>query len=180
MATSLVVTIIGPDRPGLVNLLSDRGKAHDASWAESRMASLAGHFAGMVRFEVAAAKAEALAASLRELEATGLRVTIARGETVAPPAGARRVRLDLLGQDRPGIVRDISRVLADAGISIDELETEIASGAMSGEAMFKASALLRLPPGVAVGDLRRKLEALANELMVDIALDERAPGAASA
>jgi glycine cleavage system regulatory protein len=177
MATSLVVTIIGPDRPGLVSLLSDRGKAHDASWAESRMASLAGQFAGMVRFEVAAAKADALAASLRDLEATGLRVTVARGDVAAAPAGARRVRLDLVGLDRPGIVRDISRVLAEAGISIDELETEIASGAMSGEAMFKASALLRLPPDAAIADLRRRLEALANELMVDIALDERAPGA---
>ena len=54
--TSLVVTVIGPDRPGLVSLLSDRGKAHGASWAESRMASLAGQFAGMVRFEVDAAQ----------------------------------------------------------------------------------------------------------------------------
>ena len=87
MLTSLVVTVIGPDRPGLVSELSDRGKAHGASWAESRMQSLAGQFAGIVRFEVDAARAEPLAAALAGLEALGLRVVIARGEEDVAGAG---------------------------------------------------------------------------------------------
>ena len=174
MLTSLVVTVIGPDRPGLVSLLSDRGKAHGASWAESRMASLAGQFAGIIRFEVAATNADALATSLTGLEKLGLQVAIARGRAAPAASDAGLVTLELVGLDRPGIVRDISRVLADAGVSIEELDTEIASGAMSGEAMFTANARLRLPAGLAVAVLQGKLEALANELMVDIALDASA------
>jgi len=171
VATSLVVTVVGPDRPGLVSELSDRGRALGASWAESRMASLAGQFAGIVRFDVAAANADALAASLGGLESLGLRVVIARGVAAPAASDAGLVTLELVGLDRPGIVRDISRVLAEAGISIEELDTEIASGAMSGEAMFTANARLRLPAGLDVDTVRDKLEALANELMVDISLD---------
>lgn len=172
MAASVVVTVIGPDRPGLVSLLSECGKAHGASWAESRMASLAGQFAGMVRFEVAAEKAQPLAAALAALESPGLSVVIAAGRDVPAPVAGRMLELDLVGLDRPGIVRDISRALADAGISIDELQTEIVSGAMSGESMFQARARLSVPAGVATDDLRRALESLANELMVDITLGD--------
>ena len=172
MRTSLIVTVIGPDRPGLVSLLSDRGKAHGASWAESRMASLAGQFAGMVRFEVDAANAEALGAALAELESTGLRVVIGKGEGTPRRADARALKLDLVGNDRPGIVRDISRVLADCGISIEELDTEIVSGAMSGGDLFQLKAFLQVPVTLATAELRQMLEALADELMVDITLDD--------
>ena len=175
MFTSLVVTVIGADRPGLVSLLSDCGKAHGASWAESRMASLAGQFAGIVRFEVDAADAAPLAAALAALESAGLRVVIAEGRGTAHPADSRMLKLELVGHDRPGIVRDISRVLADSGVSIEQLDTEIVSGAMSGGSLFQARALLQVPRTVATGELRRVLEALANELMVDIALDDAAP-----
>ena len=85
------------------------------------------------------------------------------------------LKLKLVGHDRPGIVRDISRVLADCGVSIEELHTEIVSGAMSGGNLFQVQALLQVPVGLATGELRRMLEALANELMVDIALDDSAP-----
>src|SRR4029453_5319849 len=78
MTASLVVTVVGPDRPGIVNQVSDAARRFDANWAGSRMASLAGQFAGIVHFEVADAKADALAGALRELGSSGLQVVIAR------------------------------------------------------------------------------------------------------
>jgi len=84
MNISLVITVIGPDRPGIVRMLADRGRAFDANWAESRMASLAGQFAGIVRWEVPSEKAESMIAALRELEASDLRIVIAQ----APSAQA--------------------------------------------------------------------------------------------
>ena len=171
MPTSLVLTIVGPDRPGLVNLISDRATAHGANWLESRMANLAGQFAGIVRLQVPDAKVEALATSLADLEAEGLRITVSRGEYRAA-GGMRRLNLELVGQDRPGIMRDISGVLARHGVSIDELVTDCVSGSMSGEALFRARAQLHVPAGVETRALRRTLEDLANDLMVDVTLDE--------
>lgn len=173
MRTSLIVTVIGPDRPGLVRLVSDCGTAHGASWEESRMASLAGQFAGMVRFTVAKAEADALGTALAALEAQGLRVVIARGDEASAGAAKRRVlKLDLVGHDRPGIVRDISRVLAEHGVSIDELQTEVVSGAMSGGDLFRIAARLAVPDAIGTDSLRQLLEGVGNELMVDIALAE--------
>ena len=135
------------------------------------MASLAGHFAGIVHFVVPSERAAALTAALNALQSTGLSVVVVAGNPVAPAIG-RTLKLELVGQDRPGIVRDISRALADLGVSIEELETELTSAAMSGEHLFNATAMLVVPPDVRTARLRAVLEALANELMVDIARAE--------
>ena len=165
---SLVITAIGPDRPGIVNALSDAGQRFGANWAGSRMASLAGQFAGMVHFEVSTENADALAAALRELESTGLRVVIAQSDASAAPGQRRRVDLELVGHDRPGIVRELSGSLARLGVSIDELHTQVVSAAMSGERLFKMRAALALPPDLPNDELQGALEDLANEMMVDI------------
>lgn len=171
MPTSLVLTIVGPDRPGLVNLISDRATAHGANWLESRMANLAGQFAGIVLLQVPDSTVDALVKSIEEFEAHGLRVTARRGAG-ADARTLRRLHLELVGQDRPGIVRDISGALARQGVSIDELVTDCVSGSMSGESLFRARAKLRVPAGVETRALRGVLEDLANDLMVDVTLDE--------
>jgi glycine cleavage system regulatory protein len=172
MNVSVVITVIGPDRPGIVRMLADRGRAFDANWAESRMASLAGQFAGIIRWEVPAGKAEAMAAALRDLEASGLRIVIAQASSAHAVGDRRLVKLELVGHDRPGIVQEVSRTLLDRDVSIEELQTEFTSGAWSGEQLFKAVALLSVPHALTVDALRGALEGLANEFMVDLAADE--------
>ena len=178
MLTSLVLTIAGPDRPGLVNLIAERATAHGANWLESRMANLAGQFAGIV-LQVPAERIDALVQSMDEFAGAGLRITALRGAT-GNPGALRRLHLELVGQDRPGIVRDISGVLARHGVSIDELVTDCVSGSMSGENLFRAQAKLHVPAQVETHALRRVLEDLANDLMVDVTLDEGSAGATSA
>jgi glycine cleavage system regulatory protein len=169
MTTSLVLTVIGRDRPGLVSALSDKAAACGANWLESRMARLAGQFAGIVHVQVADEQVEALVAAMRGLDAAGLRVDVTPAASPGPAAG-RVLALELVGQDKPGIVRDVSRALAERGVGIEEFESEVASGAMSGEALFRARARLRVPDSVSADELRRAMEALANELMVDLEL----------
>ncbi|HQZ46688.1 MAG TPA: ACT domain-containing protein [Usitatibacteraceae bacterium] len=175
MPASLVLTAIGPDRPGIVNQISDVAQRFGANWAGSRMANLAGQFAGMVHFEVADDKADALAEALGALQSSGLRIVIARTQASAAAPVRRRVRLEIVGHDRPGIVRDLSGNLAQRGVSIEELDTQVASAAMSGEHLFKVKALLAVPAELPNEELQRGLEALANEMMVDLELGE-APG----
>ena len=170
MQVSVVITVIGPDRPGIVRMLADRGRAFDANWAESRMASLAGQFAGIVRWEVLSEKAESMIAALRELEAENLRIVVAQVSSTRAIGDRRLVNLELVGHDRPGIVQEVSRVLLDRDVSIEELETEFTSGAWSGEKLFKAVALLSVPHAVTVEALRDALESLANEFMVDLSV----------
>ena len=172
MSVSLVMTVISPDRPGLVEALSQSVANHQGSWLESRMARLDGKFAGIVRVSVPENRVEALSQELRALEPEGMQVVIARSEAFGAGPAVRRLRLELLGSDRPGIIREISAALASRGINVDELRTEVVSAPMSGELLFRASAELWIPPTLDLEVLRKDLEALAHELMVDIDLDE--------
>ena len=170
MRMSLVLTVIGDDKPGLVEHLSDQILAAGANWEESRMARLAGKFAGILRVTIDASHAERLTAALWTLETSGLRVIVERsGGDQAP---FRTIGLELVGHDRPGIVRDISRVLTHRGVNIEELETEVTSAPMTGDGLFRARVRLRMPPTLSVGELRSLLESLAGDLMVDLTLDE--------
>ncbi|WP_297359732.1 ACT domain-containing protein [Thauera sp.] len=171
MKTSLILTLIGPDRPGLVSAVATCASAHDASWMESRLARLAGQFAGVVRLEVDGAALEGLERALSGLESEGLRMAFARAGEAAASVPCR-ARLELVGHDRPGIVRDISAVLARHGVSIDALETACESASMSGEALFRARAELIVSGATNLAAVRSDLEALANELMVDLDLEE--------
>ena len=172
MSVSLVVTVLGSDRPGIVERVSEVVLAAGANWEESRMARLAGKFAGILRISVPAANADTLSAGLRALTSDGLTVVVESSPEAAPET-FRTVRLELVGNDHPGIIRDISKVLAQQRVNIEELETGVSGAPMTGEQLFRASVQLRLPPAVTTDWLRSRLEALAGELMVDVTLDEQ-------
>ena len=165
----LVLTLLGPDRPGIVEAIAEPIARHGGNWLESRMAHLAGKFAGILRLEVPAGQEAALVAALRGLEARGLKLTIEAGPAAAA-AGARAFLLDLVGLDRPGIVREISHALAEHGVNIEELTTDRTIAPMSGELLFRSHARVSLPVGLPPERLREKLEQLAGDLMVQVTL----------
>jgi glycine cleavage system regulatory protein len=145
--------------------------AHDGNWQESRMAQLAGQFAGILRASVPDANAAALSNALQGLAAHGLHVVVARNTTDEPAQDCRWLTLDLVGNDHLGIIRDLAHTLAQRGINIEELQTECTSAPMTGGMLFKATARLRVPLAVAVAELQSTLEQLAHDLMVDITLE---------
>jgi glycine cleavage system regulatory protein len=171
--TDLVLTLIGPDRPGLVEAVSSIVAAQGGNWVESRMTQLAGKFAGILRAELPADKVAGAVEALAALEARGLRVVVETAGRVDQPAEGALVRmsLELVGVDRPGIVREISRLLAESGVNVEELVTNRTSAPMSGEVIFWARATVALPASTPLEDLRRGLEKAAADLMVDVTLD---------
>ncbi|HEX7384598.1 MAG TPA: ACT domain-containing protein [Burkholderiaceae bacterium] len=175
MKNSFVLTAVGRDRPGLVRAIAQEVAAAGGDWLDSRMAALAGQFAGVVRVAVPVEASEAFVERLRALDAEGLRLVVESGATAPAPAG-RLLRIELLGHDRPGIVRDVSRLLAEHQVSVEELETGTESGAFSGESLFRARACLRVPPTLPTDVLRGLLQTLGNELMVDVSLEEEVEG----
>jgi methionyl-tRNA formyltransferase len=172
--TSLVVTVMGPDRPGIVSALSDRAQRFGANWAASRLSRLAGEFAGMVHFEVPRENADALAASLGSLEASGLKLVIAKSDPSQAPAGMRGIELELVGDDRVGIVSNVTRILAEAGVSIENIHTEIVGTTPTAAKTFKIAAHLLVPNTLSTDELHARLATVASEMMVDIALGDRA------
>jgi len=174
MQVPLVMTIIGRDHPGLVEAVSRLVADHGGNWLESRMTRLGGEFAGILRITVPSETQQALVKALEGLHKADLTVLVRANEDVPDITSGRLVSMEIVGHDRPGIVHEISAALAHQGVNVEELETECASAPMSGEMLFRAVARLRLPESCLVSDLRRELEEIAGEMMVDISLADLA------
>jgi glycine cleavage system regulatory protein len=168
---NLVLTLISPDHPGIVDAVSDVVSSHGGNWLESRMVQLAGKFAGVLCIEVADAQAADLEAALGELEHDGLHLVVERSEPVSA-AALRPIEIELVGQDRPGLVHEIAAVLASQKINVEELATDVSTAAHSGTEVFRARIRASMPVDADVAATRRRLERLAADLMADIRLAE--------
>ncbi len=169
MPNTLVITIMGPDRPGIVAEMAACVAEHGGNWLESRLVHLGGQFAGVLRVEVPTENAEALQSALKSFEKAGL-TSIAKAEraTLEPFVTHRLVKVDLVGSDRPGILRAVSAALSRHSVNIEELSTERRAAPMSGEPLFQARAAIRLPAESTLPDLRTELEKIAGDLLVDL------------
>ena len=168
--TDVVVTVLGPDRPGLVEMVAGIISSHGGNWLESRMSRLAGKFAGILRAELPEDRVADALAALTALGSRGLKV-VAESEAGARADGpARTLSLELIGLDRPGIVREISQLLAGQGVNVEELTTNRVSAPMSAEMLFEARAHVRVSPATDIAKLRAELERLASDLVVEIKL----------
>jgi glycine cleavage system regulatory protein len=173
--TDLVLTLLGPDRPGLVELVAGVIAAHGGNWLESRMSHLAGKFAGILRAELPVERVAAATAALTALEARGLKVIVETAAGAATAPAERGMDLELVGLDRPGIVREISQLLAGNGVNVEELTTNRVSAPMSAEMLFEAHAHVRVSPTTDVAKLRAELERLASDLVVEVKLTPAEP-----
>ncbi len=166
---------MGADRPGLVAQLAACVADHRGNWMESRLVRLGGQFAGVLRVEVAEADAEPLSRALQKLEEAGLSsLCKAEDASVQPEPRSRLVNVEILGSDRPGILKGISLALAKHSANIEELSTERRTAPMSGELLFQARAVVHLPEEGTLSALRLDLEKIAGDLMVDLIFGEPA------
>lgn len=168
MNSSLVLTVIADDQPGIIRTVSKVLTEHGGNWTQSSMSALAGQFAGILLVSMPSENTDACLAGLQALQSQGLRVLAQVSEFSATADATQCYKLKLVGNDRPGIVHDITSLLARHGISVKNLETRVESASMSGGELFKATAQLVVPDGVDVYMLETELENLANDLMVDI------------
>lgn len=171
MLATLVMTVIGADRSGLVQLVAARVADHGGNWLESRMCRLGGQFAGILRVEVEETRRQELVSALHTLEVDGLRVIVHAGG----PAGEASARgalatVELVGTDRPGILRSVSGVFATHGVNVEDLASERENAPMGGGVLFKARATVLIPAAVKLPALRADLEQIAADLMVDVKL----------
>ncbi len=165
----IVLTVIGDDRAGLVAALSEVVSTHDGNWERSQLAELAGKFAGIVVVSVPDEHVEALTAAVRALDGL-LDVSAYPASGRADNRPEQLLTIDLLGNDRPGIVHEVSSVLHRHELSIEMMETHTREAPMAGGQLFEAHIVVKVPASAEPEALRADLERLATELLVDIAL----------
>ena len=170
MNAAFVMTLIGPDRPGLVQTVASLVAEHGGNWLESRMAHLGGHFAGILRIELPTEQKPDLLRALDQLKSQSLSIVVHEDQPAPPLKDRVLKKIEIIGQDRPGIVRHIAQALAHHGVNVEELHTECQSAPMSGETLFKAEAEINIPSNCDSAALQKDLEQIASDLIVDISL----------
>lgn len=166
-----VLSVIGDDRSGLVAALSDVVSDHGGSWERSHVTELAGVFAGVVLVRIPTDQAEAFRGALGPLKDQGLLDVTIRSAVADDDEDAPTVRFEVVGTDRPGIVREVSSRLASLDVGIVDLQTWTESAAMAGSPLFRAEAVVRLADGITRATVIDALEDLSSDLMVDVAED---------
>jgi glycine cleavage system regulatory protein len=167
----LVLTVVGDDRAGLVQSLADVVSEHGGNWETSELAELAGAFAGIVLVSVPDARLEELREALHGLDGL-LRVTVHGGADAGAGESGRRLTFSVLGDDRPGIVREVTGILSRHGVTIDLFSSHTREAPMAGGVLFEARIAARVPDGVGTAAVVEELERLAAEIQVDVALDD--------
>ena len=171
METSYIVTFIGDDRPGLVESLSRVIESNRGNWLESRLSQLGGKFAGLVLVTLPGENGPALEADLKGLSASGLSVRVTPAEALTSGKHARSITLTVIGPDRLGIVREISRALAQREVNVVEMDSEVTSAPMSAELLFSARIDAEIPEQLDLDDLEDSLEEIANHMTLEIELE---------
>jgi glycine cleavage system regulatory protein len=171
MKTHFVVTITCPDRPGIVERVTEVVAEHAANWEESRLARLGGDFAGIVRVSVPQEHAAALSSALRELTNEQMTVTVRTSHSPAAVfsvSGHRLCALRLTGADHEGIVHAVSAYLASQQINVEAMDTQVVPAPVSAAPLFHMDAQIRIPPGLSLPELDANLQRIGEELGVDI------------
>lgn len=165
----LVITVFAPDKAGQAERIAQCIADVGGNWLESRLSRMAGQFAGIVRVGVSAEAYDDLINALKRLEAEGIRVLVAQSG-IEESCTWKPIAMTLVGNDRPGIVRDITRVLTEQGVNLERLVTDVRPAPMSNEPLFHADAILAVPLTLPLATLQASLEGLADELMIELAL----------
>ncbi len=167
----VIVMAIGDDRPGLTQSLADAIVEAEGNWLESHFATLGGKYVGSVLVELPEGGVARLKDAAHRMDATGFHVSVQTAADDGEAIGGEPLRFELVGKDRPGIVREVAAALAALGVSIDELETATEEGAMFGGTLFRTQARILVPQGTSLDDVQRALESISGEIMVDFEND---------
>jgi glycine cleavage system regulatory protein len=169
MKTSVILSAVGGDRPGLTKGLAEAVFAAGGNWLESHLSRLGGKYVGSILVELDAARLGELGLAVERLNAGGLHVAIVpAGEE--PASEGTPLWFELVGQDRPGIVNEVTAVLAGLGVNIEDFATRTEMGAWSAERLFRATARLTVPAGTSAQAVQDALEAISGEIMVDFSI----------
>jgi glycine cleavage system regulatory protein len=165
----LILSVVGSDRPGLTQALAEAVLSAGGNWLESHLSRLGGLYVGSVLVELEPSAVDRLRSAVNAVDAQGLEVRVTSAIEANAGAGPM-ISFHLVGQDRPGIVRQVTAALAALSVNIEDFDTRLRVEPHSGAPLFELDARLRLPPGVTEDQVQAALEDISGEIMVDISL----------
>ena len=166
MDRAVILTVVGSDRPGLTRAIAEAVYAAGGNWLESHLSRLGGKYVGSVLVELPEERLDELEAAVRGIDALGIKVDIIAAAEAEEQSG-QSLAIEIVGQDRPGIVREVTSVLAGLAVNIADFSSKIEGSAWSGAPLFRAKVQMVLPADLSTEKVREALEAISSEIIVD-------------
>ncbi|GAC18210.1 glycine cleavage system protein R [Paraglaciecola arctica] len=161
----IIFTLVGSDKPGLISDLAKTVYDMGGNWLGSNFSHMAGHFAGFVQVDLPLEKHQALIERLSQHP--DLKIHLLPGITDIP-AEPQSVIIDIMGNDKTGIVQELTQIFSQFNLNIVKFDSCLESAPNWGGELFKAKAIITVAADFDVEMLREKLESVANDLMIDI------------
>jgi glycine cleavage system regulatory protein len=163
--TPIIFTLVGQDKPKLISSLANTVYDMGGNWLGSNLSHMAGHFAGFVHVTLPEAKHS----ELIELFAKhpDLKIHVLSGQDTST-LFERTAQIEIMGNDRAGIVQELTEILNHFNLNIIKFASSLESAPNWGNPLFKAKVLISIANDFDFDDLTGDLEAVANDLMVDI------------
>lgn len=172
MRQHLVFTLVGHDRAGLVDHITQAIQRGNGNLEDSRMAVLGAEFAMMMLCSAPEASGQQLQQEVGKA-AEGLDLLMTVKTTTARQAARGTVPLvvQVRGADTEGIVYEVVHYLMEQGMSVDNLDSHIVNAPYSGVPLFEMTMRVSAPASVSVGSLRKQIAQVADKLNVDVEVD---------
>ncbi|MFT2091712.1 glycine cleavage system protein R [Paraglaciecola sp. 2405UD69-4] len=164
----MIFTLVGQDKPGLISDLAKTVYDMGGNWLGSNFSHMAGHFAGFVEVNLPQEKHQELIECFSKHP--DLKIHLLAGET-QPSDQQQSVTIEIMGNDKAGIVQELTQVLSQFNLNIVKFDSNLESAPNWGGLLFKAQATITIAEDFDLDSLRETLEAVANDLMVDIEID---------
>ncbi len=168
MKQQIIFTVVTSDKPGIVETISNIIKKKGGNWLDSRMSQLAGEFAGIVHVEIDSDNAFELEKELLTLKELDITINIRHSANQKKDHNYELHQIEFIGNDRAGIVAEVSKLFSEKNINILEFDTQITEASMAGGFLFRADAVIGVNKGTKLDELKDNLHDLADELTLDI------------
>ena len=165
-----VLTVLGADRPGLVDEVSAFALDCGGNLEDSRMVNLRGQFAIMMLV----AGSEKVMVRLRDKLGTlrregGVHAELTETDVDQPRTAGTTIpyRLTTTGMDHPGLMQSIAHLLRAMNVNIESADTTLRCAPVTGTPLFEMEFVLSVSTETPVAELREAVGRVADELNMD-------------
>jgi len=164
MKKQIMVTVSGSHQAELVKHLSEKTHALGGKWLNSKISHIDDYFAGLLKVEIQSENVKQLAAKFKEL---GIAVGVVELEEESHNKN-RHLALTVDAKDRPGLVSQISQVLSENGIKVENMECHRLGLPDVGGVVFTSKFQILVDDNFDKEVLLECLAEVSNDLVVDL------------
>ena len=165
----LIISAVGSDRPGIVSEISNIITSHGGNIEESRMSRLGSDFGIIMLVSVAPDWVESMEVTLQSINELTI---ISKHTKIQESLEGIQYQIDLSGADNEGIVKVLSKYLAEKSINILDIQTHISNAPITGTPLFNLKTITTIPENLNIIDIQSDLKQISKKLGVEITINQ--------